>query len=121
MVELTNGCICRAVEDDFSPAIAARAIHLSVHALDRLVADLAPHYGADCPAAVVYRASWPDQRIVCGALADIVGQAKAAAIERSALILVGRALAAKGFVESALCSPACVRRFRGGGGSETAP
>ena len=105
----------------FASTGATLAIHLSIHVLDKLVADLAPHYGADCPAAVVYRASWPDQRILRGTLADIAAQAKATTIERSALIFVGRALAATNFVESALYNPGYVRRFRGGEGPETAP
>ena len=81
----------------FAATGATLAIHLSIHVLDQIVADLIPHYGADCPVAIVYRASWPDERILRGALADIVAQAKAAPIERTALILVGPALAARGF------------------------
>jgi precorrin-4/cobalt-precorrin-4 C11-methyltransferase len=104
----------------FASTGATLAIHLSIHALDRLVADLTPHYGADCPVAIVYRASWPDQRILRGTLADIAAQAQATSIERSALIFVGRALAATNFVESALYNPDYVRRFRGGDGPGTA-
>jgi precorrin-4/cobalt-precorrin-4 C11-methyltransferase len=104
----------------FASTGATLAIHLSIHALTGLAAELAPHYGEDCPAVVVYRASWPDQRILRGTLADIAAQVEATAIERSALIFVGRALAATGFVESALYNPAYVRRFRGGA-PESAP
>src|SRR5262249_39825852 len=81
---------------------ATLAIHLGIQAIDTFVAELAPHYGADCPVAVVARATWPDERAVRGTLGDIVGKIAAAPIERSALVLVGRALAAEGFRDSAL-------------------
>jgi precorrin-4/cobalt-precorrin-4 C11-methyltransferase len=81
---------------------ATLAIHLSVSNLDRVVSELSPLYGADCPAAVVYRASWPDQRIFLGTLADIAATVKAADIKRTALILVGRVLGAPDFPDSRL-------------------
>lgn len=81
---------------------ATLAIHLSVNNMAKVVRDLIPHYGADCPVAVVYRASWPDEIIVRGALADIRGKVKAAAITRTAIILVGRVLAESGFDDSRL-------------------
>ncbi len=93
---------------------ATLAIHLAVHAIDEIVATLMPHYGADCPAAVVARATWPDERIVRGTLGDIAAKLAAAPIERTALVLVGRALAAEAFRESALYDPDYRRRFRGG-------
>ena len=95
---------------------ATLAIHLGIHALDAIVAELVPHYGADCPAAVVARATWPDERIVRGTLGDIAAQLAAAPIERSALVLVGRALDAERFRDSALYDAEYRRRFRGGGG-----
>jgi len=104
----------RETLDAFAATGATLAIHLSIHALDETVARLAPFYGADCPVAIVYRASWPDERIVRGTLATIGAQAREAAIERSALILVGPALAAADFADSALYSADYVRRFRGG-------
>jgi len=73
---------------------ATLAIHLSVNNLARVVRDLVPHYGADCPVVVAYRVSWPDQRILRGTLATIRTEVKTAAITRTALILVGRVLAA---------------------------
>jgi precorrin-4/cobalt-precorrin-4 C11-methyltransferase len=100
----------------FASTGATLAIHLSIHVLDAIVAELLPHYGAECPVAIVYRASWPDERILRGSLADIGAQAKANPIDRSALIFVGPALAAQDFVESALYSRDYVRRFRGGEG-----
>jgi precorrin-4/cobalt-precorrin-4 C11-methyltransferase len=104
----------------FASTGATLVLHLSIHVLDKLANDLIPHYGADCPVAIVYRASWPDERILRGTLADISAQAKATTIERTALIFVGRALAATDFAESALYNPGYVRRFRGGVGSESA-
>ena len=70
--------------------------------------------GGSCPVAVVERASWPDERVVRGTLADIVGMLEAAPIERTALVLVGAALAAETFEESALYAPDYSRRFRDG-------
>jgi precorrin-4/cobalt-precorrin-4 C11-methyltransferase len=100
----------------FAATGATLAIHLSIHALEKVVAELAPLYGADCPVAIVYRASWPEQRILRGTLANISAQARATTIERAALIFVGSALAAVDFADSALYSADYVRRFRGGDG-----
>ena len=91
---------------------ATLAIHLSIANLARVVRELTPHYGADCPAAVVYRASWPDQQILRGTLATIREQAKAAQMTRTALILVGRVLDAASFAESRLYDPAHSHLFR---------
>lgn len=75
---------------------ATLAIHLSIANLARVVRDLLPQYGADCPAVVAYRVGWPDELLIRGTLADIREQAKAARITRTALILVGWALAGVG-------------------------
>ncbi|MGJ5064946.1 precorrin-4 C(11)-methyltransferase [Bradyrhizobium sp. SZCCHNS3002] len=99
----------------FAQSRATLAIHLSIHVLDKVVEELRPHYGDDCPVAIVYRASWPDQLVLTGTLATIVGQAAASAVERTALILVGRALAAEDFRNSALYDADYQRRFRGRG------
>jgi precorrin-4/cobalt-precorrin-4 C11-methyltransferase len=96
---------------NFAATGATLAIHLSIHNLERVVADLAPVYGADCPVAVVWRASWPDQRIVRATLETIEG-AVAGSMERTALILVGRVLAAEDFGESSLYARGYDRRFR---------
>ena len=73
-----------------------------------------PFYGADCPAAVVYRASWPEEKIIRAPLGDLVETVAAAgAIERTALILVGPALGAEDFRESALYDASYQRRYRG--------
>lgn len=95
----------------FGATGATLAIHLSIHNLSRVVADLTPAYGPDCPVAVIWRASWPDQRILCGTLAMIEAEV-ADSVERTALILVGHALSAENFAESCLYAPDYDRRFR---------
>lgn len=104
----------RETLDAFARTGATLAVHLSIHALDRVVADLVPHYGAECPCAIVYRATWPDERIVRGTLATIGEAISAAPMERTALILVGAVLAAEDFRESALYNADYRRRYRGG-------
>ena len=99
---------------NFAASGATLAIHLSIQALERVVAELAPHYGADCPVAIVCRASWPEERVIEGTLATIEALAAASPMERTATILVGRVLAAKDFRESALYDPGYRRRFREG-------
>ena len=81
---------------------ATLVLHLSINNLAKLVRELTPLYGADCPAAVVWRASWPDQQILRGTLSTIRGQVKEAGFTRTALILVGRVLAAPEAAESRL-------------------
>jgi precorrin-4/cobalt-precorrin-4 C11-methyltransferase len=95
---------------------ATLAVHLSIHALERVVAEASPHYGLDCPVAVVYRASWPDERVLRGTLGDIAAKVAEAPIERTALILIGRVLGAADFRDSALYDAAYRRRYRGGEG-----
>lgn len=97
----------------FGATGATLAVHLSIHVLDRVVAELLPHYGPAAPVAVVYRASWPDETILRGTLATIAAQVAATAIERTALILVGEALGRDDFRPSALYDAAYQRRFRG--------
>lgn len=84
---------------------ATLAIHLSINNLAVVVRDLAPTYGEDCPVAVVYRASWPDQKILRGTLGDIRAKVKEAGMTRTALIVVGRTLAPDGFSDSRLYAP----------------
>ena len=81
---------------------ATMAIHLGVKNLASIVAELVPCYGADCPVAIVHKASWPEQDWVLGTLATIESLAAAKDFRRSALILVGRVLQADSFAESAL-------------------
>ena len=77
------------------------------------MSELLPAYGPDCPAAIVIRASWPEERILCGTLATIAAQLAAEPAERTALILIGPALTAGNFSDSALYDPEYKRRFRG--------
>ncbi|WP_333834134.1 precorrin-4 C(11)-methyltransferase [Rubrimonas sp.] len=95
----------------FGATGATLALHLSVQNLDRAVADLIPHYGPECPAAVVWRASWPDQRIVRATLGSL-RSAMPEGIERTALVLVGPVLGASDFVESRLYAADYDRRYR---------
>ncbi len=97
----------------FAASGATLAIHLSIHVLAQVVQRLLPFYGADCPAAVVYRASWPDETIIRATLSEIADKVTAEEIERTALILVGPALAAGDFRASALYDASYQRRFRG--------
>ena len=99
--------------DAFAATGATLVLHLAIQAIDTVVAELTPRYGGDCPVAVVARATWPDERIVRGTLADIQSKLAAETIERTAVILVGPALAAQDFRESALYDPSYRRRFRG--------
>ncbi|HWM31999.1 MAG TPA: precorrin-4 C(11)-methyltransferase [Methyloceanibacter sp.] len=96
----------------FAATGATLAIHLAIQALDRIVEELTPFYGPDCPVAVVTQASQPGERIVRGTLADITAKLAVEPIERTALILVGRALAAEDFRDSALYDADYRRRFR---------
>ncbi|MBN9091041.1 MAG: precorrin-4 C(11)-methyltransferase [Reyranella sp.] len=92
---------------------ATLAIHLSIHVLDKVVAELTPFYGTQCPVAIVYRASWPDERIIRGTLGTIAAEVARQPIERTALILVGKVLSARDFRNSALYDAGYQRRFRG--------
>ena len=94
---------------------ATLAIHLSIHAIDKVVAALVPHYGADCPVAVVYRASWPEERVIRATLDTIAAEIAKTPIERTALVLVGKVLGACTFRDSALYDAGYQRRFRGRG------
>ncbi len=96
--------------ENFACTGATLAIHLSVHVLSDVVARLTPSYGAACPVAVVFRASWPDQKLVRATLGTVetsIGDG-----ERTALILVGPALGAEEFTESRLYAGDYDRRYR---------
>lgn len=97
----------------FGATGATLAIHLAVHALDRIVAELTPLYGPDCPVAIVARASWPEERVVRGTLATISASLAADPIDRTAIVFVGPGLDARTFRESALYDAGYHRRFRG--------
>jgi precorrin-4/cobalt-precorrin-4 C11-methyltransferase len=91
---------------------ATLAIHLSIHVIDEVVATLLPHYGTDGAVTVVARASWPEQIVIRATLSTIGAKVRTEAIERTALILVGPALATRDFADSALYDPNYDRRFR---------
>ena len=95
----------------FAATGAVLSIHLSVHVLARVIAELLPHYGADCPVAVVWRASWPDQKIVRATLGTLEASL-GAELERTAIILVGRTLDPGDFDESRLYAADYDRRYR---------
>ncbi|WP_282609986.1 precorrin-4 C(11)-methyltransferase [Pelagibius sp. Alg239-R121] len=92
---------------------ATLAIHLSVRNLKHVEAELTPFYGADCPVAVIFRASWPDEAVIRGTLSDIRAKVRAAKLTRTALILVGPVLAEDtDFTDSKLYDPTHVHVLR---------
>lgn len=93
---------------------ATLTLFLSITLLREVVEALLPSYGPDCPAAVVQRATWPDQRIVRGTLADIAGKVREERITSTAMVLVGRVLTATDFKDSRLYDPTFTHRFRKG-------
>ncbi|RXF73844.1 precorrin-4 C(11)-methyltransferase [Hansschlegelia zhihuaiae] len=87
-------------------------LHLAAKQLARIADELAPLYGADCPVALVARATWPDEVVVRGTLADIVDKAQPFGVERTALVIVGRALDGVAGETSALYSEAHARHLK---------
>ena len=85
---------------------ATLVIHLGAQAMEELAADLTPHYGADCPVAVVAWASWPQEVVLRGTLATIAAEVERAGVRRTAVIIVGPALAEREFRDSHLYSAA---------------
>ncbi|WP_281016147.1 MULTISPECIES: precorrin-4 C(11)-methyltransferase [unclassified Minwuia] len=81
---------------------ATLAIHLSVRNIREIENRLIPLYGADCPTIIAYRVGWPDEQFIHGTLSTIRQKARDAKITRTALILVGPALGASSFRDSAL-------------------
>lgn len=96
----------------FASTGATLAIHLAIQQLEQVVQRVSPFYGDTCPAAVVYRASWPDERIIKAPLSELVAQVNVTAITRSALILIGPALEVGLFDNSALYTKNYARQFR---------
>lgn len=99
---------------------ATLAIHLGITRVHKIVEDLLPFYGEDCPVAVCYRTSWPDQDYVEGTLADIVEKVRAKGFTRTALILVGSVLDPKHFNDSYLYDGEQAHVFRPKEGQDTA-
>ncbi|MFQ6553567.1 precorrin-4 C(11)-methyltransferase [Aestuariibius insulae] len=89
--------------ENFARTGTTLAIHLGIRALREIERQLIPHYGADCPVVVAYRASWPDAIYLRGTLGDIREKVREAKITRTALILVGPVLGqVRDFRDSAL-------------------
>ncbi len=105
--------------DRLAASGATLCVFLSVGRIDEVVAACrAAGRPGGTPAAVVHRASWPDQAWVTGTLADIAGRVRAAGFERQAMILVGEALRPRlegwdGFQRSKLYDPSFEHGFRG--------
>lgn len=81
---------------------ATLVLHLSINNLAKVVRELTPHYGADCPAVIAYRVGWPDEILLTGTLEDMRDKVKAQGITRTALIMVGRVFGAEEFSDSRL-------------------
>ena len=81
---------------------ATLAVHLSIRNLAKVVRELKPHYGSDCPVVVVYRVTWPDEKVIFGTLADIREKVRIEKITRTALILVGHVFGNRDFTDSRL-------------------
>ncbi len=93
--------------ENFAKTGSTLAIHLAIRNMREIERQLTPYYGADCPVVVGYRVSWPDQLIIRGTLSTIRKDVRKAKITRTALVLVGPALAEQqNFVDSALYDPA---------------
>lgn len=98
--------------ESFAATGATLAIHLAIQQLESVVERVLPFYGEGCPAAVVYRASWPDEQVIKAPLGKLTHKVKGQAITRSALILIGPALEASSFEGSALYTKDYARQFR---------
>jgi precorrin-4/cobalt-precorrin-4 C11-methyltransferase len=81
---------------------ATLAIHLSIRNLAYVEAALTPHYGADCPVVIAYRATWPDEAFLVTTLADMRARVREAKFTRTALVLVGRVFGETRFRDSRL-------------------
>lgn len=88
----------------FGKSGATLALHLAIGRLAEVADELIPHYGADCPVAVVAQASQPGEQVLRGTLADIADQVREAGIKRAAMVFVGKVLAAEKFPDSFLYS-----------------
>ena len=85
---------------------ATLVLHLAVQRIEQVTAELTPHYGPDCPVAVVAYATQEREVVLRGTLADIAPQVQAANVRSTSIIIVGQVLAATGFRDSHLYSPA---------------
>jgi precorrin-4/cobalt-precorrin-4 C11-methyltransferase len=90
----------------FAATRATLALHLAVNHVERVAEELEPHYGEDCPVAVVALASQPGETVVRGVLGELPELVRGAGMTRAATIFVGRVLAATNFPDSFLYSRA---------------
>jgi precorrin-4/cobalt-precorrin-4 C11-methyltransferase len=97
---------------DLGRHAATMALFLSITLLEEVSQALIPSYGADCPVAVVHKATCPEQKIIIGTLADIRGKVKEAGIKAQSMVIVGRVLTARHFANSRLYAPDFSHRFR---------
>jgi precorrin-4/cobalt-precorrin-4 C11-methyltransferase len=88
--------------EDLARHKATLCLFLSITLMEEVAASLTPAYGADCPVCIVHKASWPDQKIVWGTLADIAARARAEGLKATSMVLVGRVLTARDFADSRL-------------------
>ncbi len=79
-------------------------LHLAVQNIEQVSSELTPHFGADCPAAVVARASWPDEVVLRCRLGDLASEIRSQGIKRTAIIVVGHVLDEGAFLDSHLYS-----------------
>ena len=93
---------------------ATMVLFLSVVLIRKIVKELSPHYGEDCPVAVVQKATWPQEKVVLGTLQDIADNVKDAHITETAIIIIGRVLTSRNFANSRLYDPEFTHRFRKG-------
>lgn len=98
--------------ETFAASGTTLAIHLSLQVVGEVVERLLPFYGADCPAAIVQRASWAEERVVRARLGELTGAADTLAAKRNAIIFVGPVLGATGFTDSKLYDPTHASRYR---------
>jgi precorrin-4/cobalt-precorrin-4 C11-methyltransferase len=81
---------------DLAKHQATLCIFLSVQLIHKICQDLLPAYGPDCPAAVVFRASWEDQKVIRCKLSELEARVKEEKLYKSAMLLVGKVLAGGG-------------------------
>ncbi len=98
--------------DTLGKSGATLAIHLSARNLKHVCETLVPYYGVECPVAVIYRASWPDQKVIRGTLGDIRPKVRAEKITRTALIIIGKVLSDEEFKNSSLYDPSHAHLMR---------
>ncbi|WP_216215440.1 precorrin-4 C(11)-methyltransferase [Amycolatopsis aidingensis] len=98
----------------FAASGTTLAVHLAINRIEQVVEQLLPHYGPDCPVAVVAQASQPAERVLRGRLDEIAVQVRTAGITRAATVFVGPVLAAENFPDSFLYSAGRERRDQPG-------